>query len=188
MTSSQEITELLIDWSNGNQQALDQLFPLIEKELHRLAHYYMRRVQPGNTLQTTALINETYLRLVNQRDVQWQNRAHFFGISAQIMRRVLLNYVRDQRRLKRGGGAVQVSLSNVAVVSPEKSDELLALEDALRRLEKIDERKSKVVELRYFGGLSVDETAEFLKVSQITVIRDWNMAKAWLAREIRCEK
>jgi RNA polymerase sigma-70 factor (ECF subfamily) len=188
MNPSQEITELLIDWSNGNQQALDRLFPLIEKELHRLAHYYMRRVQPGNTLQTTALINETYIRLVNQRDVEWQNRAHFFGISAQIMRRILLNYVRDQKRLKRGGGAMPISLSNVAVVSPEKSEELLALEEALSRLQQFDERKSKVVELRYFGGLSVEETAEVLKVSQITVTRDWNMAKAWLAREIRCEK
>jgi RNA polymerase sigma-70 factor, ECF subfamily len=185
MISSSEITELLVDWSNGNQEVLDKLFPLIEKELHRLAHYYMQRIQPGNTLQTTALINETYLRLINQRDVNWQNRAHFYGISAQIMRRILLNYVRDQKRIKRGGGAVQVSLSDIAVVSPEKSSELLALDDALNRLEKIDARKSKVVELRYFGGLSVEETAEVLKVSKITVMRDWNMAKAWLAKEIR---
>ncbi|HEX8250699.1 MAG TPA: sigma-70 family RNA polymerase sigma factor [Pyrinomonadaceae bacterium] len=188
MVSSSKITELLIDWSNGDKEALDKLFPLIERELHRLAHYYMRRVQPGNTLQTTALINETYIRLVNQSDIQWQNRAHFYGISAQIMRRILLNYVRDQNRMKRGGGAVQVSLSEVAVISPEKSAELLALEEALCRLEQIDKRKSKVVELRYFGGLNVEETAEVLKVSKITVMRDWNMAKAWLAREISDEK
>lgn len=188
MIQSSEITGLLIDWSNGDRDALEKLFPLIEKELHKLAHYYMQRLRPGNTLQTTAIINETYIRLVNQRDVQWQNRAHFFGISAQIMRRVLLNYVRDQKRIKRGGAAIQVSLSDVAVISPEKSDELLALEEALCRLELVDERKAKVVELRYFGGLSVEETAEFLKISPITVMRDWNMAKAWLAREIRCEK
>ncbi len=188
MVPSSEITELLIDWSNGNQQVLDKLFPLIENELHRLAHYNLRRVNPGITLQTTALINEAYIRLVNQRDVHWQNRAHFFGISAQIMRRILLNYVRDQHRIKRGGRAVQVSLSEVAVVSPEKSDELLALEEALCRLSEVDERKAKVVELRYYGGLSVEETAEVLKVSGITVMRDWNLAKAWLAREIRNEK
>lgn len=188
MLQSSEITGLLIDWSNGDRDALEKLFPLIEKELHRLAHYYMQRLRPGNTLQTTALINETYILLVNQRNVQWQNRAHFFGISAQIMRRIVLNYVRDQKRIKRGGAAIQVSLSDVAVISLEKSDELVALEDALCRLELVDERKGKVVELRYFGGMSVEETAEFLKVSQITVMRDWNMAKAWLAREIKCEK
>ena len=187
MNPSSEITRLLIEWSEGNRTALDKLFPLIEKELHRLAHYYMQRLQPGNTLQTTALINETYLRLVDQRDVHWQNRAHFFGISAQIMRRILLNYLRDKKRYKRGGGAVAVSLSEVAVISPEKSGEIIALEEALRRLELIDERKSKVVELRYFGGLSVEETAEVLKISKITVMRDWNMAKAWLARAIRNE-
>lgn len=187
MTSSREITELLIDWSNGNQDALDKLFPLIERELHRLAHHYMQRLHPGNTLQTTALINETYIRLVGQRDVHWQNRAHFFGISAQIMHRFLLNYARDRRRLKRGGGAIQISLSDVAVISPEKTEELIALEEALSRLQLLDERKCKVVELRYFGGLSVEETAEVLKLSKITVMRDWNMAKAWLAREIRNE-
>ena len=187
MLSSSEITELLIDWSNGDREALDKLFPLIEKELHRLAHHYMQQIRPGNTLQTTALINETYIRLVNQRDVHWQNRAHFFGISAQIMRRVLLNYARDQRRVKRGGGAAQISLSAIAAISPEKTDVLIALEEALCRLELFDSRKSKVVELRYFGGLSVEETAEVLKISKITVMRDWNVAKAWLAREIRNE-
>lgn len=188
MVFSSEITGLLIDWSNGDRAALDKLFPMIEKELHRLAHYYIQRLRPGNTLQTTALINETYIRLVGQKDVHWQNRAHFYGISAQIMRRVLLNYARDQRRLKRGGNAFKVSLSDIAVIAQEKTDEIIALEEALSRLELLDARKSKIVELRYFGGLSIEETAEVLKVSQITVIRDWNMAKAWLAREIRNER
>jgi RNA polymerase sigma-70 factor (ECF subfamily) len=188
MIPSSEITRLLIDWGNGDRDALDRLFPLVEKELHRLAHHYMQQMNPRNTLQTTALINETFIRLVDQRNVSWQNRAHFFGISAQIMRRILLNYVRDQKRLKRGGGAIHVSLSEAAVISPKKSDELIALDEALCRLELLDKRKSKVVELRYFGGLSVEETAEVLKVSQITVIRDWNLAKAWLAREIKDEK
>lgn len=185
MSSSAKITELLIDWKNGNQKALEELLPFVEKELHRLARHYMRRLRPGNTLQTTALINEAYIRLVDQDKVQWQNRAHFFGIAAKMMRRILLNYIRDQKRLKRGGDAVKVSLSDVAVISPEKSDEILALEESLIRLAEIDERKSRVVELRYFGGLTVEETAEVLEVSQITVMRDWNMAKAWLAREIR---
>jgi RNA polymerase sigma factor (TIGR02999 family) len=187
MPDTLEITALLVDWSNGNLEAGEQLFPLVEKELHRLAHRYIRREKPGNTLQTTALINETYLRLVDQKKVRWQNRAHFFGISAQIMRRFLLNYIRDQKRLKRGGGAIKVSFSEVNYISTKKSDELLALDEALERLAEHDERKSKVVELRYFGGLSVEETAEVLNVSTITVIRDWNMAKAWLAREIRNE-
>jgi RNA polymerase sigma-70 factor (ECF subfamily) len=187
MSNAHEITALLIDWSNGNREALDRLFPLVERELHRLARHYIRREQPGNTLQTTALINETYLRLVDQKKVHWQNRAHFFGISAQIMRRFLLNYVRDRKRLKRGGGAVQISLSEATYLSTKKSDELLALDEALKRLADIDNRKSQVVELRYFGGLSVEETAEVLNVSPITVIRDWNLAKAWLSREIRNE-
>lgn len=185
MSSSIEITDLLIDWSNGDQCALDALLPLVERELHRLAHHYMRRVNPGNTLQTTAVINETYIRLIDQKKVRWQNRAHFYGIAAQMMRRILLNYVRDQKRIKRGGGAVKVSLSEVAVLSNERGDELLALEEALCRLTTIDERKSRVVELRYYGGLSVEETAEVLQISKITVMRDWDMAKAWLAREIR---
>jgi len=187
MSDALEITALLIDWSNGSREALERLFPLVEKELHRLAHHYIRREQPGNTLQTTAIINETYLRLIDQKKVRWQNRAHFFGISAQIMRRFLLNYIRDQKRQKRGGGAIEVSFSESAHLSPEKSVELAALDEALQRLAEIDERKSRVVELRYFGGLSVEETAEVLGVSTITVIRDWNMAKAWLAREIRDE-
>jgi RNA polymerase sigma factor (TIGR02999 family) len=183
--SSENITGLLVDWNAGDQSALEKLLPLVERELHRLAHSYMRREDPDHTLQTTALINETYLRLVDQRKVNWQNRAHFFGIAAQIMRRILLNYARDQNRLKRGGGAIHVSLSEAVIMPAEKDRELIALNDALNRLEAIDERKSKVVELRYFGGLSVEEVAEVLKVSPVTVMRDWQFAKAWLAREMQ---
>jgi RNA polymerase sigma factor (TIGR02999 family) len=184
MSSPPEITALLIDWSNGDKAALDRLFPLVERELHRLAHSYMRKEDPDHTLQTSALVNEAYLRLVDQRNTRWQNRAHFFGIAAQIMRRILLNYARDRNRVKRGGAAIQVSLSEVAIVSAEKSDELIALDEALKRLAAVDERKSQVVEMRYFGGLDVEETAEVLKVSPITVMRDWKFAKAWLLREI----
>src|SRR3954464_15636106 len=185
MASNTDITALLVDWNNGDASALERLLPLVERELHRLAHSYMRRENPDHTLQTTALINETYLRLVDQRRVQWQNRAHFFGIAAQIMRRILLNYARDQNRLKRGGRALHVSLSHAMIMPAEKDRELIALNDALTRLETLDQRKSKVVELRYFGGLSVEEVAEVLKVSPITVMRDWQFAKAWLAREMQ---
>jgi len=185
MLPTSGITDLLINWSEGDADALEELFPLVERELHRLAHIQMRRLRPGNTLQTTALINETYIRLVDQNRVQWQNRAHFFAIAASMMRRILLNYLRDRNRLKRGGGAAQVTLDEGLAIADAKSDEILALEEALCRLAEIDERKAKVVELRYYGGLSVEETAEVLKVSNITVMRDWNLAKAWLAREIR---
>ncbi|HMH45383.1 MAG TPA: sigma-70 family RNA polymerase sigma factor [Pyrinomonadaceae bacterium] len=185
MTSDADITALLVDWNNGDKSAIERLLPLVERELHRLAHSYMRRENPDHTLQTTALINETYLRLIDQRKVQWQNRAHFFGIAAKIMRRILLNYARDQNRIKRGGGAIHVSLSEALVMPAEKDRELIALNDALTKLEAIDERKSKVVELRYFGGLTVPEVAEVLKVSEITVMRDWAFAKAWLSREMQ---
>jgi RNA polymerase sigma factor (TIGR02999 family) len=185
MASQSDITALLVDWGNGDQSALDRLLPLVERELHRLAHSYMRRENPDHTLQTTALINETYLRLVDQRKVEWQNRAHFFGIAARIMRRILLNYARDQNRQKRGGKAIHVSLSEAMVMPAEKDRELISLNDALDRLEALDPRKSRVVELRYFGGLSVEEAAEVLKVSPITVMRDWQFAKAWLAREMQ---
>lgn len=181
---STDITSLLVDWSNGDHNALEKLLPLVERELHRLAHSYMRRENPDHTLQTTALVNEAYLRLVDQKKTQWQNRAHFFGIAAQIMRRILLNYARDQHRQKRFPGSIQVSLSDLAIVSDDQSTELINLDEALERLSVIDPRKSRVVELRYFGGLSVDETAEVLGVSAVTVIRDWKMAKAWLSREI----
>lgn len=185
MSSDADITALLVDWSKGDVSALDKLLPLVERELHRLAHSYMRREDPDHTLQTTALINETYLRLVDQKKVQWQNRAHFYGIAAQIMRRILLNYARDQNRLKRGGRAIHVSLSKAEVMPAEKDRELISLNDALIRLEELDERKARVVELRYFGGLSVDEVAEVLGVAPITVMRDWQFAKAWLARELQ---
>ncbi len=188
MLSSAGITELLIDWGEGDEDALEKLFPLVEKELHRMAHNYIRRMSPGNTLQTTALINETYIRLVDQNKVQWQNRAHFFGIAANMMRRFLLNYIRDNKCKKRGGGLIQVTLEDQTIITDEKSDEILALEESLCALAKIDERKAKVVELKYYGGLTVDEIAEVLQVSVITVNRDWNMAKAWLARKIRNEK
>jgi RNA polymerase sigma factor (TIGR02999 family) len=185
MSSPLNITQLLVAWCDGDQTALEQLTPLVEKELHRIANHYMRRENPGHTLQTTALVNEAYLRLIGQKNTRWQNRAQFFGIAANIMRRILLNHARDRCRIKRGGRAVQVSLSEVDAISEEKSQELIALDEALKQLAIIDERKSRVVELRYFGGLSVKETAEVLKISSITVNRDWNLAKAWLARELK---
>jgi RNA polymerase sigma factor (TIGR02999 family) len=181
---SSEITGLLVDWSNGDQAALHKLLPLVEQELHRLAHGYMRRENPDHTLQTTALVNEAYLKLIDQKKTHWQNRAHFFAIAAQIMRRILLNYARDQHRVKRGGNAIQVSLSQASFVPLEKTAELIALDEALCRLAEIDERKSRVVELKYFGGMSVEEIAEVLKVSEITVMRDWKFARAWLLREM----
>ena len=185
MPADIDITALLVDWNNGDKSAMERLLPLVEKELHRLAHAYMRREDPNHTLQTTALINETYMRLVDQRKVQWQNRAHFFGIAAQIMRRILLNYARDQNRQKRGGKAIHVSLSHALIMPAEKDREIIALNDALNRLEAVDERKAKVVELRFFGGLTVEEVAEVLKVSTVTVLRDWAFAKAWLSREMQ---
>lgn len=186
-TPTSEITGLLVNWTDGDEDALERLLPLVERELHRIAHNYMRRENPDHTLQTTALVNEAYLKLIDQKKTRWQNRAHFFAIAAKIMRRILLNYARDQRRKKRGGNAVQVSLSEAAVVFLERTEELIALDEALDRLAALDERKSRVVELRYFGGLDVDETAEVLKVSPITVMRDWRFARAWLSREIENE-
>jgi RNA polymerase sigma-70 factor, ECF subfamily len=183
-TPLSEITGLLVDWSNGDQAALGRLLPLVETELRRLAHSYMRRENPDHTLQTTALVNEAYLKLIDQNKTHWQNRAHFFAIAATIMRRILLNYARDQHRQKRGGKAVQVSLSEASTLCVEKPEELIALDEALERLAAVDERKSRVVELRYFGGLDIEEVAEVLKVSSITVMRDWKFAKAWLYREI----
>jgi RNA polymerase sigma factor (TIGR02999 family) len=185
MSQTENVTELLIAWNNGDPEALDQLMPLVETELRRLAGYFMRNEQPGNTLQPTALVNEAYLKLIDQRNARWQNRAHFFAISARIMRRILIDHARTQARQKRGGDAEHIDLNEVAVVTPAKSEELLALDEALRRLAEIDPVKSQVVELRYFGGLTVEETAEILKVAPITVIRYWNLAKAWLKREIR---
>lgn len=185
--SSRDITSLLVEWSDGDQSALDRLLPLVERELHRLAHNYMRRENRNHTLQTTALVNEAYLRLVDQKKTRWQNRAHFFGIAATIMRRFLINYVRDQKRQKRPGSAVQVSLSEVAVISFAKAEDLIALDQSLEKLSQIDQRKARVVELRHFGGLTVQETAEVLGISEITVNRDWTFAVAWITREMGCQ-
>lgn len=182
--TSHEVTQLLMDWSNGDQAALDQLMPLVYGELRQIARRYMARQNPGHTLQTTALINEAYLKLVNQQDKHFQNRAHFFGVAAQAMRHILVDYARSKQYGKRGGGVPVVALDGAMTVSEERAAELVALDDALKQLAKVDERKCRVVELRYFGGLSVTETAQVLNVSEITIIRDWNMAKSWLHREL----
>jgi RNA polymerase sigma factor (TIGR02999 family) len=182
------ITQLLIAWRAGDEHALEALAPVIHQELHRAAHRYMAGERPGHVLQTTALVNETYLRLVDWQNVHWQNRAHFFGVAAQAMRRILVDHARSRNYLKHGGGARQVSLDEAATLAEERAAELIALDEALRELAKMDERKSRVVELRYFGGLSVEETAEALGVSIPTVTRDWNTAKAWLLREMTKEK
>jgi RNA polymerase sigma factor (TIGR02999 family) len=179
-----EITQLLAEWSDGNQAALDKLYPLVYKELRRLAHGYLRRERKGHTLQTTALINEAYLRLVDQKHVHWANRSHFFGISAQIMRRILIDHARRYDYAKRGGAAQRISLDEAAVVSKERARALLLLDEALNSLAKIDPRRSHVVELRYFGGLSNEEIAGVLKISENTVTRDWNLARAWLYQEL----
>ena len=184
MASPLEITGLLVKWSNGDKAALDKLVPLVERELHRLAHRYMRKENRNHTLQTSAVVNEAYIRLVGQRNTRWQNRAHFFAIAATIMERILVNYARERRAQKRGGDAVQVSLSDVAVMSDEKTDELIALSEALGKLALIDSRKRDVVLYRYYGGLTADETAEVLSVSTATINRDWEIAQAWLAREL----
>jgi RNA polymerase sigma-70 factor, ECF subfamily len=182
---SLDVTELLVAWGNGDDRALHTLAPLIERELHRLAAAYMARERPGHVLQPTALVNEAYLRLVDWKQVQWQNRAHFFGVAAQVMRRVLVDFARTQRRAKRGGrGALQVSLSEAADAPAERPADLVALDDALKTLATLDPRHSRVVELRFFGGLSHEEAAHVLNVSVATVRRDWSVAKAWLYREL----
>jgi RNA polymerase sigma factor (TIGR02999 family) len=178
------VTNLLAAWSGGDRAALERLMPLVERELHLLASRYLRRERPGHTLQTTALVHEAYLRLVDQRDVRWQSRAHFFGIAAQMMRRILVDHARRIAYARRGGGAAKVSLDEACVVSAERAAELVALDDALLALARLDERKCRVVELRYFGGLSVEETAEVLGVSTDTVGRDWRAARAFLRREL----
>lgn len=184
MTPDEEITHLLAAWRGGDESALERLVPVVERELRRLAGHYMRRERDGHTLQTTALINEVYLRLVDGPHISWESRAHFYGIAAKLMREVLVDYARSRRRLKRGGDAAQVSLSEAAVLTEEKSAELVALHEALNKLAAIDPRKSRVVELRYFVGLSAEEVAEVLKVSVATVMRDWSMARSWLRKEV----
>src|SRR2546422_238955 len=174
--TSEEVTGLLLDWSKGDLKAYEKLVPLVDQELHRIAHRYMSRESPGHTLQTTALVNEAYLRLVDQK-VNWQNRSHFFGIAAELMRRILVDYARQRQYGKRGGGAQQVELNEAMLMARERSRELVALDEALKELAKFDQRKSRVVELRFFGGLSVEETAEVLKISVNTVKRDWSTAR-----------
>lgn len=181
---SSDVTQLLLSWSEGNSSALEQLIPLVRRELQWLAHAYMRRERPGHLLQTTALVNEAYLRLVDARSLKWQNRAHFYGISAKLMRQILLEFARAEHSQKRGGGACILSLEESAVVSKTPDSNLLALDEALSDLEQFDQRKARIVEMRFFGGLSVEETAEVLKVSPITVMREWNKAKAWLYQAV----
>ena len=182
--SPKEITRLLVAWGDGDQSALDKLVPLVQSELHRLAHHYMGRERPGHTLQTSALVNEAYIRLIDWKNVRWQNRAHFFAVSAQLMRRILVDFARERHYLKRGGGALQVSLSEAAAFAMDKEADLVALDEALVELSEMDRRKGQVVELRFFGGLSVKEVAEVLKVSEETVMRDWRLAKVWLLRQL----
>ncbi len=183
-SSSPEITELLLAWNHGDDEALEKLTPLVYNELYRAAKRCISRGRRGNTLQTTALINELYLRVIDLRRISWQNRAHFFAICARQMRRILIDFFRSGQYLKRGGGAERISLNTSAVVSNEARRDLLAIDEALDQLARIDSRKSQVVELRFFGGLSVKETAEVLKVSPETVMRDWKLAKAWLMAEL----
>jgi RNA polymerase sigma factor (TIGR02999 family) len=183
---SAEVTGLLVAWSDGDQAALEKLMPLVYAELHRLARRYMRREHAGHTLQTSALVNEAYLRLIDARGVHWQNRTHFFAVSAQIMRRILVDFARAKQNLKRGAGARQVTLDEALIVSSESGSDLIALDEALETLAMLNPRQSRVVELRYFGGLNEEEVAEVLKVSPRTVRHDWSLARAWLYRELSC--
>jgi len=187
-SSQQEVTRLLADWSGGDKSALERLIPLVQPELHRLAHHYMSREPIGHTLQTTALLNEAYLQLVDDPKRNWQNRTHFVAAAAQLMRRIMVDHARERRALKRGGGAVKVELDDAALVTERRSEELLALDEALEKLAALDPRKTQIVELRYFGGLTVEETAGFLQLSQRMVEREWMMAKAWLYRALSGEE
>ncbi len=182
--SPSNVTQMLHDWSDGDQEVLDKLIPIVYEELRRQAARYLRRERPGHTLQTTALIHEAYLRLIDQKDVQWQNRAHFYAISAQLMRRILVDHARSRQAAKRGGSGIKLPLEEAMIASEGREVDLVALDEALERLAKIDPQQSRVVELKFFSGLSVEETAEVLAVSPRTVKRDWNVAKAWLRREI----
>jgi RNA polymerase sigma factor (TIGR02999 family) len=182
-----EITERLIAWGAGDRSAFDQLLPIVYQELRRMAGNYLRQENPGHTLQPTALVHEAWLRLIDQAWVDWRNRAQFFGVAAQMMRRILVDHAKAKHREKRGGNAARLSLDDVINLSWERAADLLALDDALDELTRVDERKSRVVELRYFGGFSVEETALILEVSPETVMRDWKVAKAWLYQKIRRE-
>ncbi len=178
------LTQLLEAWSDGEEEALEKLAPLVHAELYRLAKRYMSRERSDHLLQTSALINEAYVRLIDWQAVRWQNRAHFFGVAAQIMRRILVDFARRRPRIDRDKEAVKMPLDEAMTISIERDSDLIALDDALKSLATLDERKSRIVELRFFGGLSVDETAEVMQMSSITVIREWNKAKAWLYREL----
>lgn len=186
--AGREVTGLLRAWSQGDEQALERLTPLVYDELRRIAGRYMARERPDHTLQATALVNEAYLRLVDAKGVSWQDRAHFFAISARTMRHILVDFARSRRYQKRGGGAEPVSLEESLVIQGQPGADLVALDDALNALAEMDARSSRVVELRFFGGLTVEETAEVLKVSPETVMRDWKLAKAWLLRELSRDK
>ncbi|HUE82831.1 MAG TPA: sigma-70 family RNA polymerase sigma factor [Pyrinomonadaceae bacterium] len=180
----EEVSQLLRDWSNGDEAALDKVIPVVYQELRRLAHHYMRKERGDHTLQTTALVNEAYMRLADYKKMRWQSRVHFFAVSAQVMRRILVEHARSRNSAKRGGGGLKVSLDGIAVVSAGRSAEVIAVDEALTDLESWDQRKGKIVELRFFGGLSIEETAKVLKVSPTTVQREWRAAKAWLYRAI----
>ena len=186
-STHQEITQLLGDWSGGNEGALEKLIPLVQPELHRLAHYYMSRERAGHTLQTTALLNEAYLQLTDKTQPQWQNRTHFMAVAAQLMRRIMVDHARARHALKRGAGAIRVTLDETALVTEERAEELLALDEALEKLAEFDRRRCEIVEMRYFGGLTIEEIAEVLKVHPNTVMRDWKAAKAWLYAELTTE-
>ena len=183
--STPGLTELLDDWQQGDLTAIEKLTPLIYDELRRIAHRYVQRERNGHTLETTALVNEAYLRLAGKKKIEWQNRSHFFAVTAQVMRHILIDHARRRRFLKHGGDAQQVSLGEAALMTEQRAAELVALDEALDELARLDQRKSQVVELRYFGGLSLEETAEVLGVSLMTVRRDWRAAKAWLYRRIK---
>src|SRR5438094_374987 len=182
--SPHRVTQLLAEWSHGDNAALVELTPLVYEELRRLAHHFMEGQRPDHTLQTTALVNEAYMRLADQTKPSWQNRAHFFAVAARAMRQILVNYARSNRAQKRGGGALKVELDEAALVSPEQSKEIVDLHEALERLAALDSRKAQVVELKYFGGLNYDEMAEVLKISPVTVRRDWEFARLWLYTEL----
>ena len=187
-STPQEVTHLLGQWSGGNEAALEKLLPLVQPELHRLAHHYMSQERAGHTLQTTAILNEAYLRLIENTQPPWQNRTHFVAAAARLMRRIMVDHARERHSLKRGGGTLRVTLDEAAWVTETRSEELLALDEALEELAAQDPRESQIVELRYFGGLTVEETAEFLKLSPRTVEREWTMAKAWLYRALTKEQ
>jgi RNA polymerase sigma factor (TIGR02999 family) len=184
MNPGPDVTQLLDEWSRGDRQALDALMPLVHDELHHLARHYVARERPGNSLQATALVNEVYLKLVGERQMQWQSRAHFIGVAAHLMRFILVDHCRRKNYQKRGGGATRVTFDEGLSLTLDRGEELMALDAALQKLAVQDERKSRIVELRYFGGLSVEETAEALSVSVATVMRDWRLARAWLQREM----